>query len=78
MKQFFFSGNLEAAVANEVLKHVTAFSWIRISECTSRKGASAGSAQEGSVQSAEECTSMHNDAEKEQGLSSFYSSSHVG
>ena len=77
MKQFISSGNLEAAVINEVSKHATAFSWIRISECTSRKGASAGSAQEGSVQSAEECTSMHNDSEKEQGLSSF-DSSHVG
>ena len=39
---------------------------------------SAGSAQEGRVQSAEDCTSMHNDGEKEQGLSSFYSSSNVG
>ena len=30
---------------NEVSKNATAFSWIRISECTSRKDASAGSAQ---------------------------------
>ena len=67
MKQFcFFSGNLEAVVTNEVSKHATAFSRIRISECISRKGAKC-----------RECTSMHNDGEKEQGLSSFYSSMQV-
>ena len=44
-------------------------------------GSESESVQAGSVQSAEECTSMHSDVgdgEKEQSLSSFYSSSHAG
>ena len=40
-------------------------------------GSESASVQAGRMQSAEECTSMHNDSEKEQDLSSFYSS-HVG
>jgi hypothetical protein len=51
-----------------------------VTESESVQAHSAASVQAGSMQSAEECSSrkyMHNDDEKEQGLSRFYSSANV-